>query len=910
MSLTYNERSWAIDLISKINNYTERKRKSIVRAGGELTLKEKNQRSLFPDVILYGDDSASRVRHGWELKLPDTKINDVEFIGNAIIKAKRFGVNSFVLWNVKQAVLYASDDGENFTIYHSWPELEINKREDVQSSEKAWSEYLEIILDDLNGFFENGILKSSSVVDILDDNFIVSIIDNLSGLTTDSISKEVRNRASLNADINDWWINNAPEYGEKSTTAIDFNIISKVVLTNWVNRFLFAHYLKGYNNKAKDVETINTDKSINEALNIFEGITSECNFMQVFRPEIATELIGNESWEALCEVNTFLTNLHLDELPPELLQEVIEQTLAISRRKVAGQFSTPFNLAKLLCRISIENRAGNTIDPCCGTGTIPRATYEYKRNLGYSVSDSIGSTWASDKYQFPLQLCTLSMADPEALGHVTQIFKSDVFDLVENRNISFVNPNDGSEVIRALPRYDTILSNLPFVRFEDLAKTNPNIGAVIQSNTDYNLSGRTDLFGFIIMHLRHILQENGRLGLIVSNSWLGTEWGETLRETLSTEFSIKYVITSANGRWFDNADVVTNIIVLEKRETTEETITQFITTKEKIDEWDEPMIEGIIQRTLSINEDTEHENSDHVLYTNNEINHVNQFVTGWSSLFGNIKWLTEIEHALTSASNFYQINRGERRGWNALFYPAPNHGIETEHTSPVLLTARHINTYIASTQSDAFCCSLSKEELQEQGYTGTLNWISKFENGTNGSGKPLPNVLAKTGHYWYEMKTDTQADLVLSMNPGKRLFIAKMENRGFVDQRLIRFTSNNTEVDNELCHALLNSILGLFMIEASGFGRGLGALDLNPTKLNRGLFMLNPDLLSEEQKNVIKQKFLIIINRDVLDIEDEVIETQREEFDIAVLESFGIEEHYDAIRSSLLQIFRIRNSVN
>lgn len=63
------------------------------------------------------------------------------------------------------------------------------------------------------------------------------------------------------------------------------------------------------------------------------------------------------------------------------------------------------------------------------------------------------------------------------------------------------------------------------------------------------------------------------------------------------------------------------------------------------------------------------------------------------------------------------------------------------------------------------------------------------------------------------------ADLVASINYGDRLFIAKLKERSFVNQRLARFTKKTEIVDVDLCHALLNSALGMFFIEALGFGR-------------------------------------------------------------------------------------------
>jgi len=68
----YNERSWAIDLITEINAYSSSRSRAIARAGGEHTLSgEDTATNLFPDVLLFGDPSGNLIRHGWELKMPD-----------------------------------------------------------------------------------------------------------------------------------------------------------------------------------------------------------------------------------------------------------------------------------------------------------------------------------------------------------------------------------------------------------------------------------------------------------------------------------------------------------------------------------------------------------------------------------------------------------------------------------------------------------------------------------------------------------------------------------------------------------------------------------------------------------------------------------------------------------------------
>lgn len=67
----------------------------IVRAGGENTISTGRQ-SMFPDVLLYGNEEQTQILQGWELKLPDTSITDIAFIKDAQRKADSLGLDSWL----------------------------------------------------------------------------------------------------------------------------------------------------------------------------------------------------------------------------------------------------------------------------------------------------------------------------------------------------------------------------------------------------------------------------------------------------------------------------------------------------------------------------------------------------------------------------------------------------------------------------------------------------------------------------------------------------------------------------------------------------------------------------------------------------------------------------------------------
>lgn len=270
--------------------------------------------------------------------------------------------------------------------------------------------------------------------------------------------------------------------------------------------------------------------------------------------------------------------------------------------------------------------------------------------------------------------------------------------------------------------------------------------------------------------------------------------------------------------------------------------------------------------------------------------------------------MKKIADKLVPVSKILDIKRGERRGWNDLFYPSDVKDIEAEYIHPVLKNPAKLKSYNAETDIEAFCCHRSKRELEELGHNGALSWIERFEHIKNGSGKLLPIALKRSGCYWYEMDDSARADFVTALNPDKRLFVAKFRERTFVDQRFTRMLLKSEDVNSELIHAVLNSIYGMFAIEAIGFGRGLGVLDASSTRL-RNMYMIDIEQISKADAEEIIKLFEKVKNREVMDIEDELKDQSRREFDNKVLQSIGAVDLYDKIKDSLLSIQHTRHCV-
>lgn len=906
--ISYNERSWAIDLISEINSYSLGIDKTINKAGGETTINT-GKRRLFPDVLLYGKNS--EILMGWELKMPDTPVTDEEFVKNAVLKADILGLNSFLLWNVGVAVLYIKKDNK-FEPAKTWDSLKtsIKLREDVDGLKNEWVKLLHEILKDLNAFFENGLIEKKTFIESFKDSEIVNFILRNDGGVAESLKKAAVQDARFLAEANMWWRVAKLDYPKHN----QWEILSKIILINWINKFLFAHILIAFFDPAKRIESINSETAIDDAVEIFKKISSECNFWNIFQPQLGENYLTPESWSEIVQLNILLNDIELSSIGQELLQELLQDIIYSSKRKIAGQYATPMFLARLAVALTVLNKELDLHDPCCGTGTIARAAYDIKKESGIKPNDALKSVFSSDKVAFPLQMATIALTEPNNIGEIIQIFKKDCTDISIGKNIEFKDPYTGNPIIRKYEGVEYVVSNLPFIQQEDLNILNPNIKENTTKlfenilNENIVLSAKSDLYAYLPFYLWNIIKTDGRLGIITSNSWLGTEWGEDFRKILNKFYHIEKVLISGNGRWFDNADVVTTLTILNKRnfagKINDDEFTDFITVNYDLKrEVGNSKISEISENILL------NVSSEDVAIQRYETQNLFNFDLNWSALFSDVSWLENINKKLIPASQLFEINRGERRGWDAMFYPESGHGIDSEYIQPVLKSSVDIDKLVTHAESEAFCCSRTLEELEKLGHVGALNWINKFAHEFNSKGdKLLPEALKRAGIFWYEMNNSTMADLVTSINFDRRIFVAKLEKRSFVNQRLTRFTAKNENVDIDLTQALLNSVLGIFFIEALGFGRGLGALDLSSTRM-KGLKILNPSLLTEEQKNTIKKKFAVLKNREIMPILDELNSDDRKEFDDAVFNAFGILEYKEKIIESLKTLYGIRKNI-
>ena len=112
-----------------------------------------------------------------------------------------------------------------------------------------------------------------------------------------------------------------------------------------------------------------------------------------------------------------------------------------------------------------------------------------------------------------------------------------------------------------IPEYDLIIANPPYVRTQVL-------GSAVSRPLarDWGLSGRIDLYYVFLLAIAEVLAPNGIAGVIVSNRFMTTKSGESIREALPSHFDIKGIWDLGDTKLFDAA-VLPAVLILGPKTT-------------------------------------------------------------------------------------------------------------------------------------------------------------------------------------------------------------------------------------------------------------------------------------------------------------------------------------------------------
>lgn len=119
------------------------------------------------------------------------------------------------------------------------------------------------------------------------------------------------------------------------------------------------------------------------------------------------------------------------------------------------------------------------------------------------------------------------------------------------------------------PQVDVVIGNPPYVRRRKLSPENVNLirSRVLEANTDIEekeLSQLTDVYVYFLLKAATHLKPNGKLAVVIPDSWLNVRYGEILRGYFKKHFEIDRII-SFDRPIFDDAQVKPVLVFATKK---------------------------------------------------------------------------------------------------------------------------------------------------------------------------------------------------------------------------------------------------------------------------------------------------------------------------------------------------------
>ena len=271
----------------------------------------------------------------------------------------------------------------------------------------------------------------------------------------------------------------------------------------------------------------------------------------------------------------------------------------VTKEKAGGVTYTPKILADFVARQIIKtagrlptSRPLRILDPAIGQGELLVSLLEKLVNQPRLAIEVHG--FETD----PEALCT-------ARGRLKQNFPGIPLHLESDSFLEFVldhfeDDEYGSLFRQAVPKtFDLVIANPPYVRTQ--------IMGAKQSQTladRFGLSGRVDIYHAFILGISQILNSQAIAGIIVSNRFMTTKSGASVRRILFERFNVHHAWDLGDTKLFDAA-VLPAILLVEKKKNYRSTVPVFTsiyqTTEPATDTTTNPITaldgEGVVEVT-------------------------------------------------------------------------------------------------------------------------------------------------------------------------------------------------------------------------------------------------------------------------------------------------------------------------
>ena len=274
----------------------------------------------------------------------------------------------------------------------------------------------------------------------------------------------------------------------------------------------------------------------------------------------------------------------------DIVGYVYEDLIPAEERHALGEFYTPKPIAELIVKWCVRTPDDKVLDPGCGSGTFLVEAYkrlaELKLKRSFSkvrfvprdVHEQILSQLVGvDINEFPVHLTTMNLAmrNPKAPSTELNVVPEDYFNIrpghkrLKPYRVRGVKGERLAEI--SFKDFDAVVGNPPYTRWTEIPE--PTQGRILELYRDtiskYGLTPQVvrgvepGIYTYWIVHSTQFLRDGGRLGMIISDSWLQADYGIGFFRYLLDNYKVHAVI-DVSARVFPVPLIGACIVLLEK----------------------------------------------------------------------------------------------------------------------------------------------------------------------------------------------------------------------------------------------------------------------------------------------------------------------------------------------------------
>jgi len=374
----------------------------------------------------------------------------------------------------------------------------------------------------------------------------------------------------------------------------DFEKAARQTAYLLINKILFYDVLQSKRSGQLDSLTIPDDLTKGGLLQItlqgyFDYVLKEIDYETIYSTDFIDQIAFPENRavvEEIKELIRILKRYDFSKIGFDIIGRIFERLIPQEERHNLGQYFTNPDIVDLILGFCIKHEDDTVVDPACGAGTFLVRAYQHKRlmNLRTPHQEILKTLWGVDIAKFPAHLSTINLAvnDLSVDENYPQILNEDFFNLSPMEKMGGDEARkkglatlSGKTILIPYPKaVDCVVGNPPYTRQEEITeitgKESYKESMIEKALFDgkrklADISKRAGIHAYFFVHGTKFLKDGGRFGFIVSNSWMDVDYGKGLQELFLKNYKIIAIIESKVERWFEDADVNTCIIILERR---------------------------------------------------------------------------------------------------------------------------------------------------------------------------------------------------------------------------------------------------------------------------------------------------------------------------------------------------------